>query len=1416
MDQKEFIKPNYIFEISWEICNMIGGIYTVLSTKVPLVQKEYGNNYITIGPDVWKETRDNPDFIEDTELMQAWCEAAKAENLFFRVGRWNIEGKPIAILVDFTTLFPEKDKIFTELWNAYKVDSLSGGWDYIEPAMFGYAVGQVIESFYKFNLSYADKVVAHFHEWMTGTGVLYLNKFLPQVATVFTTHATTIGREISGNGYPLYGKMEAYDGAEMARRFGMMARFSLEQKSAMNADAFTAVSKTTSGETQALLKKKVDVVTPNGFSESLLLDKEQAAASRKVARGKLLQVAEALFNQKVSKDAFLTITSGRYEFRNKGINLFIDALGKLAKSNPEKEILGFVKIPANQTGPDAGLLSRLEKPDFNNPLSQIYLTHGLYDIQDDAILQEIHKNDLKNLPNDKVKIIFVPAYLNGNDGVFDMPYYDLLAGFDFTVFPSYYEPWGYTPLESIAFRVPTLTTGQAGFGQWVKETFTDAHPGVLVANRTDENDEELIDEIASTILHYATLSAKNMEAARDNAAEIAAKAVWPKFYDKYREAYSLALSKTADREVSLPTTPFVKGRKKVLVEAPRQDLPLWKRILIEPSIPEKLKGLQDMSRNLWWSWNYKASEMFESINPELWRELHQNPIKLIDSLNIYEWKELEANEAFIRKYNESYTKFKAYVEESKNKPKATIAYFSMEYGLHQSFKLYSGGLGILAGDYLKEASDSNENLVAVGLLYRYGYFQQSISLFGDQVAQYEHQKFSQLPIVKIFDEQGEQLKIKIRLPGRMLYARVWRSDIGRIPLYLMDTDFEENHEVDRSITHQLYGGEPENRLKQEILLGVGGIRMLEAMGIKPDIFHSNEGHSAFIGLERLRYLIQTEKLDFENAVEVVRSSGLFTTHTPVPAGHDYFNEDLLRTYFPHYPERLNITWDEMMNLGKFNANNPHELFSMSVLASRLSQEVNGVSRIHGRVSQKMFAPLYEGYYPEELHIGYVTNGVHLPTWTSKPWKLLYKKVFGDDYKSRQLDFDMWNTIQQVDDKEIWATRKQLKKELIDYVKTRVEREMTRRQENPKLIINTIESIAEDALTIGFARRFATYKRAKLLFSNLDRLRKLVNMPGKPLQFIYAGKAHPKDIEGQNLIKRIMEISKTEGFIGKVVFIENYDMELAHKLIPGVDIWLNTPTRPLEASGTSGEKAVMNGVVNFSVLDGWWAEGFKPNAGFAIAEARTYANQPVQDELDAEIIYNVFEDEILPLYFDYNQEQVPQRWVQYIKNTVTEVAPNFTMKRMLTDYQQKFYSKLIKRSAMVRKDHYKIAGDYAAWKAEMRSKWHEIRLEKLMVPDSSSEPLTLLDEFSTEVTLFTNGIDSKYIGVEVIFGKKVAGRVDKISYSKELNLIEVKGTIARYGIDIPTYKAGAYSYAFRIFPKHELMPHRQDFHILKWV
>ena len=529
--------------------------------------------------------------------------------------------------------------------------------------------------------------------------------------------------------------------------------------------------------------------------------------------------------------------------------------------------------------------------------------------------------------------------------------------------------------------------------------------------------------------------------------------------------------------------------------------------------------------------------------------------------------------------------------------KPSVAYFSMEFGIHPSLKIYSGGLGILAGDFLKEASDSNFKLIGVGLLYRYGYFRQKIGPKGEQLTIYEAEEFSRLPIIPVKDAAGKQLTVSMVWPGRTVNIRVWEAKIGKVSLFLLDTDFDDNSPEDRSTTHYLYGGDHENRLKQELVLGIGGIRALTEMGLKPDLFHSNEGHSAFISLERLRTMTDENHLTFDQAIEAIRSSTLFTTHTPVPAGHDAFEEDLLRKYIPHYHARLSISWDELMALGRCEGD-PDRKFNMSFLATHMSQELNGVSRLHGEVSQKLFNKLWPGYLSEELYIGYVTNGVHHPTWTAPEWREVYREMTGSD-NFDQTDRSQWEKLYNLDDKKVYKIKTSLKKSLFANIRKRLQLEMIDKHVSPRTLLNISTHLNEKALTIGFARRFATYKRASLLFRDLDRLARLVNDPEKPVQFIYAGKAHPHDGGGQDLIRRVYEVSQMPQFAGKVVFLENYDIELAKSLVRGVDIWLNTPTRPLEASGTSGEKAVMNGTIHFSVLDGWWVEGYRAYAGWAL-------------------------------------------------------------------------------------------------------------------------------------------------------------------------------------------------------------------------
>jgi alpha-glucan phosphorylase-like protein len=660
------------------------------------------------------------------------------------------------------------------------------------------------------------------------------------------------------------------------------------------------------------------------------------------------------------------------------------------------------------------------------------------------------------------------------------------------------------------------------------------------------------------------------------------------------------------------------------------------------------------------------------------------------------------------------------------------------------------------------------------------------------------------------------VKIKLAMPGRTLHAKVWRVDVGRIKLFLLDTDIEENTPEDRLVTSQLYGGDIEMRFRQEVLLGVGGIRLLDALGIQPMLYHCNEGHAAFAGLERLRKLVQEEKLTFDQALEVVRASTLFTTHTPVPAGHDMFIEDILRTYIPHYPKRLGIDWDTFMNLGRLNENDPNEKFSMSVLAAHLSQEINGVSRIHGHVTQKMFRDLYPGYFPDELHISYVTNGVHFPTWVSEPMRNLYKEIFPWQFLGEQNEAGHWQAIQTVDAARLWGIRKQLKKELVDAIKEKLRRDMTLRGESPSTIFKMTGPLNDHTLTICFARRFATYKRAHLLFTNPDRLSKILNDPNRPVQLIYAGKAHPKDKLGQDHIKNIYEFSKRPEFIGKIIFLENYDMELAKKLVSGSDIWLNTPTRPQEASGTSGEKAIMNGTVNFSVLDGWWAEGYKPGAGWALREERTYSDQAIQDELDAETIYSMLEEEIVPTYYELNDQKVPEKWIGYVRNTISRVAPYFTMKRMIEDYYSRFYSKMYDRTRMMRENHFRMARELSNWKHRLIQGWESIEVTNITMTDSTRKPLVIGESFQAEITLNLNELSGTDIGIEVLFGQKVNDRIDHIAYKEEMQMVKQDGSEVVFHCEIPSNRAGVFDYVFRVYPRNPLLPHRQDFNLVKWI
>ena len=848
------------------------------------------------------------------------------------------------------------------------------------------------------------------------------------------------------------------------------------------------------------------------------------------------------------------------------------------------------------------------------------------------------------------------------------------------------------------------------------------------------------------------------------------------------------------------------------IKADYANAPQWKEVTIKSTLPKELKCLDELAHNMWWAWNYEARELWKSLDKDLYEEVGHNPVMLLDRLS-YERKEaIVKDKTIMERVKSVYKLFRDYMDVKPDATRPSVAYFCMEYGINQVVKIYSGGLGMLAGDYMKEASDSNVNMCCVGFLYRYGYFKQTLSMDGQQIAQYDAQNFSSLPVERVLDENGQPLVVDVPYMNYQVHAYVWVMNVGRIKLYLLDTDNEMNSEFDKPITHALYGGDNENRLKQEILLGIGGMLTLKKLGIKKDVYHCNEGHAALCNLQRLIDYIK-EGLSFNEALELVRASSLYTVHTPVPAGHDYFDESLFCKYMGGYPSMLGITWDEFIGMGRTNPDDHSERFCMSTFACNTCQEVNGVSKLHGWVSQRMFAPIWKGYYPEESHVGYVTNGVHFPTWTATEWRKLYAKYFDKNYIYDQSNESLWHAIYNVPDAEIWETRMALKKKLVDYIREKFAATWLKNQGDPSRVVTLLESITPNALYIGFCRRFATYKRAHLLFTDLERLSKIVNNPERPVKFIFSGKAHPADGAGQGLIKRIFEISQRPEFLGKIIFLEDYDMQLARRLVSGVDIWMNTPTRPLEASGTSGEKAEMNGVVNLSVLDGWWVEGYREGAGWALKQERTYQNQGYQDQLDAATIYSLLENEILPLYYNRNAQGFSEGWIKTIKNSIATIAPHYTMKRQLDDYYDKFYIKEAANFKKLSANNNKLAKELAAWKETVAQRWDSIRV--VSKDDSVLYGAETGKKYTLRYVIDEQGLNDA-VGLELISIKTDKNGEEHIFSKREFTMVGREGNNYTFEATFEPNVAGAFKSCVRMYPKNENLVYREDFCYVKWL
>ncbi|HXF60456.1 MAG TPA: alpha-glucan family phosphorylase [Caldilineaceae bacterium] len=881
----------------------------------------------------------------------------------------------------------------------------------------------------------------------------------------------------------------------------------------------------------------------------------------------------------------------------------------------------------------------------------------------------------------------------------------------------------------------------------------------------------------------------------------------------------------------------------------------YARIAVLPIIPPAIERLEELAYNLWWSWEPDAQALYARLDPALWEATSHNPVRLLHQVSQEKLNAAAEDPDYLAAYHAVLDAFDRYMDpnadtwyrrtygtgdgsvlaaslqnaegrdegahtdaaSASQRPTATsqrsvIAYFSAEFGLHEALPIYSGGLGILSGDHCKAASDLGLPLIGVGFLYPQGYFTQRIDPQGQQQAEYEKIDFAEAPARPALDPNGQELLISVELPGRVVYAKIWCIQVGRVPVYLMDTDVPRNAPQDRELSARLYGGDREMRISQEIVLGIGGVRAVFALGYEPAVWHMNEGHSAFLGLERVRRKVQEEGLSFEEAVEAVRANTLFTTHTPVPAGNDAFAFELVDKFFWQYWEQLGLDRERFIQFAR------QELpwgpqYSMTVLALRLSAYANGVSELHGQVSRAMWRFLWPDTPVDEVPIGAITNGVHTQTWLAPRLRALYSRYLAPDWEEHIEEAETWAAIERIPDQELWAVHNQCKEDMVRLVRSRVKRQALRHGEGPQRLALADHLLNPHALTIGFARRFATYKRATLLFHDIERLKRILNDPQRPVQIIFSGKAHPDDEPGKALIRQVYEYSQDPDFRGKIVFVENYDMNIARHLISGVDLWLNTPRRPREASGTSGQKAALSGIPNFSILDGWWAEGYNGANGWAIGQEQELNDSDAQDEADAYDLYSTLEEVIIPLFFNRDAATgIPQGWLQVMKNAIRSCASRFSMRRMVIEYTERYYLPAAKSGQRYSRDHFAVARQMAAWKAGLRERWPGVRIERLPL---SVHQVKVGEPVPVEAKVWLDGIPEDEVAVEIVTGREAEDGELTVPQPQPMQPAGREGDALRYRGEFRPQTSGPVALAVRVRPKHPDQLHRVEPGLVKW-
>jgi len=1439
----KLLQDSYLFEISWEVCNKVGGIYTVLRSKVKEAIKYFGNDkYILIGPML--ET--NRHFVEDdTNFSSEIAKTLRNNGINCKVGHWDSDGMPIVILVDFKNRYT-LDLLLYNLWSDFKVDSLASNYDYQEPILFATAAAEAIEILVKNKIvGNGHAVLAQFHEWLCGAGLLHLKKHCGEVSTIFTTHATVLGRALAGNGISIYNLPPLFDPTVEAKKHGVFAKHSLEKAAAREAHCFTTVSSLTADEAYLMLGKYPDKIVFNGLD----VQKKQLAGTENIigeTRRKLREIASKVRGTVLPENTLLWLTSGRYEFHNKGFNVLLKSLAQLDAHLPNNSppIVMFFLVASNwHTSKDSLLDSNfVYSTEQKNEIG--IATHRLYDANNDSIIKACIELNLKQKER-KIHIIYSDAYLNGSDGVFDMAYEHVLAACDLSIFPSFYEPWGYTPLESIAQTTPTVTTDLAGFGNWVNSLTADYQDAVYVLERKNKSDIEFTNTLTDC-LNNIVKNGQNPEYVRKlrtKALAVASLADWSLFYKEYLNAYYQALEFNEiynDKfDVTLIDSKTITTIHEAQVLAPR-----FRTAQYDSPLPKELSELRELAYNFWWSWHDSAKILFQKINPELWDTVRHNPVFFLNQISHASLQKIVADKDYMNTYEKNMAVFRDYRKKNQDiinfcnttavNDQHPIAYFCMEYGIDECLPIYSGGLGILAGDYLKAMSDLKVPFVAIGLFYKQGYFLQNINTRGNQIALYETWNTNQIPMKPMLDDAGKFLLVGVDLLGRNVYAKVWETKVGHVKLYLLDTDVPENTDEDREITNSLYGGSREIRLKQEIVLGIGGTRfILEKLKITPALYHLNEGHSALLLLERIRNY-HHQGLTIDEAIELVRCTSAFTTHTPVPAGNEEFSEDLITKYFSSYVQRIGITLDNLFALAQSGnssqqsnasktTNNINVInssgvrsFSMTTLALRLCLYSNAVSTLHGKVARMMWQSVWPGLLEDEVPIGHITNGVHLGTWVGANMRSLYDDYLGSNWENKQDSQQLWKKMMLISDKEIWKARQAQKNNLIVLIKKLILQQYALRNESKQLISSSINCLNSNVLLLGLARRFTSYKRNDLILKDKERLARILTDEKRPIVMLIAGKSHPADGSGSDLIREVIETTRDPRFKGHIIFLEEYNIALAKALVQGIDVWINTPILGREACGTSGMKAGVNGGLNFSTKDGWWEEAYNSRLGWEIESMVSIADLDKRNDIENMFLLNTLESDIAALYYNNQKNGFNVDWVNKVKASIALISCEYNTTYMAKNYINKIYCPIISQADKVTANDYNELKEIVAWKHGIADRFNTVKIKAILLDGIKDGKIISQGMVKVKLLLFSGKLTARELRAELILVKTDGKQfIDKpiIIQLQQADSSDVG--ILSYTAEYKIEDTGFYSYGIRVFPYNDKLLRRQDAGIMYW-